>query len=229
MKFGASVPLYNREWYIGPFLEQMIEVGVKPVVALSEIPFANEGKDEPKEPDRSEEIVRRFFPEVEIVKGRFSHHRDSMRAGIERLKDHEIVFVNDCDIFMTTEDWRKLFKFIEENFQNSDVFSYDFMTIGREYYHDYRFGTGVRPGGYPPIMGLKPNIGINTMVATDGGRHLTWDDLTATVHHLRFCKGKYGGGDLYEKAPESNLHNYTVAPDEIVNRFKKWEKIIETI
>lgn len=227
MKYGYVCCCYRREWYMGPCLEQYRELGIKTVVTLGEKPFINEGKSEPLEPDRSEEIVRTYFPEVQIIKNNYSHHRDSMNAGIDALGDCDVIFVNDCDIFLTTGDWQKLFLFIEDQSRYHDMFAYDFENISKEYYYDYRFGKSARPGGYPPIMAVKNHVRMKSMVYGSGQSTALWDDKDVMIHHLRFCKGKYGGGDLYEKEPTGNLHDYAPAPQEIIDRFVKWDNILK--
>lgn len=231
IKFGAVACCYNREWYIGPFLEQMTGFGIECIVALSNIPYVNEGKDEDKEPDRSEGLCRKYFPDVRIIKGNYPHHRDSINAGIESLQNCDIIFIMDCDMFLTKEDWVKCFNFIESNYANKyNVYKVNFENMILEYYHDYNYGKSAKVGGHPPIIAVNKNIRVKSMVYADNSIDCTWDDPSIKIHHLRFCKGKYGNtGDLYMKPPQSALEDYRPAPGEIINRFKTWEKILETL
>lgn len=231
LRFGASIPSYNRDWYLGPFLEQLVNKDVKCVVALGNQPFGHEGKQEDTTPDNTRQLLDTYFPQVEVITGNYSHHRDSMNAGFDQNKfnDCDVVIVTDCDIYMESKDWDKFFNWVSDNIQH-DVFSIDFEKMIYEYYYDYRFGKGARPGGDPPIMAIKPNIRMKHMTKASEGSEVIWNDPSVTVHHLRWTchKGK-DRGELYNRPPQSALHEYTPAPEEITNSFHKWEKILETL
>lgn len=223
IKYGAVVCIYNRAWYILPFLDQMTSLGVECVVALSNAPYVNEGKSESKEPDNSEELCREYFPDVKIVKGYYPHHRDSINAGMRELQNCDIIFINDCDIFLTQDGWKECFKFIESTFMHS-IWKVDFEKMILEYYYDYNYGKGAKPGGLPPIMAVRKNINVKNMVTAEHGSDSIWNDTKVKIHHLRFCKNKYGNiGPLYTRPPQSGLDDYKPAPEEIINLFKKWE------
>ena len=108
MKIGAAVPVYNRERFIGPYLEMLLEFGVKPVVTLGERPWADFIPHEGP-PDRTEFILNKFFPDIHVIKGIFSHQKDSINQAIIRgLGGTDLRIVNDCDMFITRKDWDEL-------------------------------------------------------------------------------------------------------------------------
>src|SRR3990167_9863140 len=154
MKIGAAVPVYNRERFIGPYLEMLLEFGIKPVVTLGEKAWVDfisyEGQ-----PDRTELILNKFFPDIHVIKGVFSHQRDSVnQAIIQGLGGTDLRIVNDCDMFITRKDWDEFIKFVEDN-PTYEVYSINFENMIIEYYYDYRFGKRAIPGGDYPIVAMK--------------------------------------------------------------------------
>lgn len=226
MKIGACVPVYNRERFIGPYLEMLLDFGVLPVVALGDRPWANFAQSE-SEPDRTESILYRFFPNVKVIKGTFSHHRDSInQALINGLSETDLRLVNDCDMFITKKDWDEFVKFVEDN-SSYEVYSTNFERMIIEYYYSWKYGKPAIPGGDPPIVAMKRNVEFRHMTRTTCDNEIVWDIEGPKWHHMRFCQK--GRNDRRCNEPNENLHDYKQAPEEIANRLVKWEKILETL
>ena len=143
----------------------------------------------------------------------------------------DIIFVNDCDIFITLEDWNEGLKFIDEAWKETDVFAINFENMIKEYYFNHNYGSMAKPGGPMPIMAIKQGIRMRNMTSTEGGLEITWDEDGPLYHHMRHCKPS-GSGKKYCVEPTSVTHSmndFTPAPKEIINRIIKWEKIIKNL
>lgn len=231
LKIGAVVPVYNRERYIGPFLEMMDDFGVTCAVTLGDGPWTSQGGDEIKQPDKTERILDKYFSHMRILKGTYNHHKDSLNRGIERLQDCDIVFVNDCDMFITKKDWNDGLDFILDNWNNYEIFAINFEKMIKEYYFSHLYGRVAKPGGYPPIMAIKSKVRMKSMIKTHGGEQIVWDVETIKYHHMRYCKPT-GSGKKYSNKPTSesyNMKDFTPVPKEITDRIEKWESIVNKL
>ena len=225
MKIGAAVPVYGRERFIGAYLEMLLDFGITPVVTLgtkawvSFIPY--EGQ-----PDRTELILDKFFPEVKVIKGVFSHHRDSVNQAITNgLMGMDLILVNDCDMFITRNDWDEFVKFVEGE-HTYEVYSINFERMIIEYYFDWRYGRAALRGGDPPLVALKPPVEFRHMTRATCDNEIVWDTEGPKYHHMRFCQK--GRGDK-RCNPPVETKDYSPAPQEIADRLIKWEKILETL
>lgn len=230
-RIGAVIPVYNRERYIGPFLEMMDDFGVTCAVTLGDAPWTASGGDEVLEKDKTEKILDKYFSHMRILKGSYSHHKDSFNKGIEQLQDCDMIFVNDCDMFITLEDWNKGLEFIDKVWEEADVFAINFENMIKEYYFNHNYGCMAKPGGPMPIMAIKPDMRMRNMTSTEGGLEVVWDKDGPLYHHMRHCKPT-GSGKKYCVEPTPTIRNmddFTPAPKEIINRIIKWEKIIENL
>lgn len=227
LNLGAVVACYNREEYIGPYLDMMLEHEVDCIVNLSDKPWTHGGTQERIQVDKTEDILNRFFPSVKVNKRTFSHHKDSLNYGIDNFKEYDRVFILDCDIFLTNEDWGKMVDFLKEDM---DVFKVNFEKMIIEYYYDWRYGKAAIPGGHPPIVAIKPKVRAKNMIHTSdmSDREIVWDIEGPKLHHFRFAKQHGSGKHLYDE-PVTNLHDYKPAPEEIINRLKKWQEILKTL
>lgn len=232
LTFGASIPVYNRDWYLGPFLDQLLIKNVKCIVSLANNFYSHEGKEEDDIPDKSKLLLQKYFPQVEILEGTYSHHRDSMNAGLNagKFKDCDVVIVTDCDMYMTSNDWDKFFTWVSDNYPKYDVFSIDFENMIKEYYYDYNYGKAARRGGDYPIMAIQSSQTMKHMTESTSPNEIVWKDNSVTVHHLRWTchKGKRRG-ELYNRMPQSDLHEYSPVPTEIMDSFKKWENLLKIL
>lgn len=236
LKFGAVVPVYNRERFIGPYLEMLKKFGVIPVVTLGTEPWKSQGNDEVLEPDKTELILNKFFPEVKVLKGFYAHQRDSFNIGINWIVNEsgyncDIIMVNDCDMYITSKDWEACKEFIELNSPTHDVFSINFENMIQEYYFDHRYGRMALRGGDPPVMAIGKNVRMETMTRATSWAESVWDLEGPKWHHMRFCKPNGSGKKrCAEPTPEThNMNDFTPAPPEIFESLERWNNIIKTL
>lgn len=225
LRVGAAVPVYNRERFIGPYLEMLLDFGVKPVVTLGDRAWVDFQSSE-NVPDRTELILEKYFPQVEIIRGTFSHHRDSINTALTKLGDTDLRLVNDCDMFITRNDWEEFLKFVNDN-HTYEVYSTNFEKMIIEYYYDWRYGKAALPGGDPPIVAMKRMVEFRHMTRTTCDNEIVWDVEGPKWHHMRFCQK--GRQDRRCNEPTGDLHDYKQAPVEVVDRLVKWENILKEL
>lgn len=227
MKIGAIVCLYNRDLMIGPYLEQLTSHGIDCIVMLGEKAYRDPGRFEADTPDKSEEIVKKYFPQVKIIKGNFSKPRHQWNEGMQYFKDYDRVIINDCDLFLENKDFPKFIDFISQDY---NVFAVDHETMLIEYYSDHKYGKEALKGGYPPLIAVKPQIElINMVMAKEPYTKVVWTDPDIKWHHFRFCaKGSLTAGRYYPaiNAGVINPEEFKPAPEEITNLLNKWKKIV---
>lgn len=236
LKFAAVVPVYNREKFLGPYLDMLLDFGITPVVTLGTGPWKSQGNDEVEEQDRTELILTKYFPDVKMLKGFYAHQKDSFNIGINWLvnesgKDVDIIMVNDCDMYITAKDWEACKEFITLNIKNHDVFSINFERMIQEYYFDHRYGKGAIPGGDPPIMAIGRDVRMETMTRASSWAEAVWDIDGPKWHHMRFCKPNGSGKKrCNEPTPQnSNMADFSPAPEEVANRINKWTQLLKNI
>lgn len=226
MRIGCIVPVWNRENFIGSYLEMMQDFDVKCLVTLGSIPWSTYSDGESLEPDKSELIINKYFPDIEIIKGVYPNHRDSINIGLKKLENCDIIIITDCDMYITRKDWDEFIEWIKSNIDRYDVFSINFERMFIEYYYNHNYGTEAKKGGDVPIVALKPGIEIIRITKAHNDREIVWDVEGPKWHHMRFCKKNR----LDRKCTiPIDIKDYLPAPDEISSRLIKWKKILEII
>ena len=117
-------------------------------------------------------------------------------------------------------------RFVERE-STYEVYSINFETMIIEYYYDWRYGKPAIPGGDPPIVAMKSPVEFRHMTKTTCDNEIVWNENGPKFHHMRFCQK--GRGDRRCVEPTGDLHDFKPAPEEIINRLVKWEKILETL
>ena len=230
MKIIAAVCVYNRENFIAPYLEMLLEFGIEPVVTFGYKPWVNHSTGTPEAesdiPDKTETILDTYFKDVKTIKGIFSHHRDSINQCIPIAGDYDIMLVSDCDMFITKEDWGKQREFIEDN-RSFDTYAINHERMITEYRYDWRFGREAIKGGTPPIIAMRQGISFRHMTQTTSNNKIIWDVDGPKYHHMRWCK-KDRSDDVSDRIPDISW-NDSPAPPEIFDRLDKWQKIVENM
>ena len=168
-------------------------------------------------------LIAPFDPSVirDIEKG-----INSANLGFTAAPDGNILRIN---IPALTSDRRDEFiKFVETN-PSYEVYSINFERMIIEYVYDYRFGKGAIRGGDPPIVAMKPPVELKHMTKTTCDNELVWDVDGPKYHHMRFCQKGRVNSKSEPTSENSNINDYKPAPEEISNRLKKWETILETL
>lgn len=231
MRIGAAVTLYNREYFIGAYLEQLLKHDIIPIVALSDTPWGHGkewgGNEETLEHDKSEQILANYFPEVTVIKGTFLNHRESFMAACDELHRIKVdrIILNDCDMFLEDKNWSYFKDFISTH---GCLWKINHATSIIEYFYDYNYGKPASPGGPPPLLAYALNCGLQPQNMTNMNRDIDfkmWDNVKIPFHHFRYCKANGSGKHKCQK-PETD--DFTPAPEEIRILLDKWQTICKS-
>lgn len=224
MLIKAAVPVRNRENFIGAYLEMLIDFGVTPIVSFGTESWVNHANEEDNLADKTEKILDTYFPDIKRVSGEYSHHRDSINACLKVAGHYDLILVNDCDMFITKDDWNKFIEFVSK--ENYNVYSINFETMIQEYYFDWRYGKPAMRGGDPPILAMKQNVDFIHMTKTSNAEEIVWNEEGPKYHHMRFCNKNRQDKRC---AVPLNTKDYTEAPKEISDRLERWQEILKTL
>lgn len=138
MRIGLQTPSYNSEKWIYPFLKLSDGLLDKRVIVQGREPikFVHQEHGLAMEPDRSEALIRKEFPDVDIIyqeKAEFGPH--FWQQGHDHLKgDVDFILRFDSDEMLLRKDWERLVNWLRElkelgamgvNFGNAILYTYD--------------------------------------------------------------------------------------------------------
>lgn len=239
-KIGAIIPLWNQELFIKPHLD-MLTRGVDRILVLSQGgPLPNYHKEHgySVKKDRSEDIIRHYFPQVEIVESAFPWQTMDFSAplyneGLVQMKDCDIVFRLDPDMFWIDEDWDKLISFVRST--DFDCYRMKFATDSVNYYMTGDYDHGLKDAReYDPLLVSPKNLFQEILDYPDDNMCIL--DLGIMCHHFRcWNKPKSTGPDWVErpflkdalKAYGDN-GKFWKCPEEIKVKIESWLEELNT-
>lgn len=209
IKIGTITPSWNSEKFIIPHLRMITRLTDRNVLLQGTAPWpiykAEHGLSDT--PDSSEQLVKDNFPKVEIHTARINEYRaDLYNQGLELLKDMDVVFKLDTDMFLTRKDWTMLIDFVKDN--PADCYWLGWKEHCIDYSYDLDHGK------------RSPEIGEPLAVSPKKRFHNYYDypvenkieiDIPIVIHHLRGWKGK---GNSLEWVNSQN-YDWIKAPKEI--------------
>lgn len=106
MSTGAFLCVYHEERRIGPAIAQLLPHMDRILVLLSDEPWHPAPLTDP---DRTEWLLRKYYPSVEIVRGTWFDETDQRNDALDRLHGFDRVFLQDPDEYFTTETIKEIF------------------------------------------------------------------------------------------------------------------------
>lgn len=207
---GTVTPNWNTERFIVPHMKMITKYTDHNVVLQGTAPWPNHQKEHgiKSVPDKSESLIRKYFPSVEIHTAVINDFKAELyNQGLTLLKDCDIVLKFDTDMFLTEKDWSRLIKFIRST--GYDCYKLVWNKCVVEYAYDLDHGIKNK-SDYEPIA-VSPKTMFHNYVdyTASDPIDIDWEDFT--VHHLRGWKGKANSLDWINKQSVKWL----VAPTEI--------------
>lgn len=165
-RIGSVTPIWNQELWIKPHFEMLSKLD-KNVVLLHERPLPNYHKEHGYgvEPDLSEKLIREMFPRVEVYKSYYPEGKefgaDIYNEGLQYLKDCDIVFRLDPDMFFEDQVWEDLLDCI----QNTDFECYrmDFSQDSMNYYMTGDFDHGLKDAQEFDMLAFNPEYELTDL------------------------------------------------------------------
>lgn len=235
-KIGAIVLNWNMERFLRPHLDMLLEQ-----IPSQDILFAQQdGPWEPyarehgysRIPDNSEQIVLDEYPGIKVVHVS-SDSSDpaymiahSMNQALEYMRDYDIVFRLDPDMFFTPGDWKKFVDYIRET--SYSCYCLDWSTNSVDYYRDFDHGVIDQVETDP--LAANPEYNYGRLLGYPGRKHIL--DEGIILHHLRNWKDSVDEDFIEGRKPNANGYagelvkkygkdgKWIRAPREIRERFK---------
>lgn len=143
MKIASVTAVYNNEEVVGTKLESL-SIFEKNIVVLGERKLDDiEGL---LAPDRTEKIIKYYFPNVTLIKGDYRTLAEQLNAGIEYAVGYDYIFTIDADAIFIDKDMEKIVDFCNSN-HGFDFYGYPTNMVVDFYYDLY--------SGRPRISELK--------------------------------------------------------------------------
>lgn len=159
-RIGSITPIWNQELWIKPHFEMLSKLD-KNVVVLCDKPLPNYHKEHgySTEPDLSEEILRKKFPNVEIYNMTVP---DGVEFGawlynecLPYVQDCDIVFRLDPDMFFEDSVWEHMLEYIRNT--NYDCYRMDFAPDSVNYYMTGDFDHGLKDAQEHDMLAFNPH------------------------------------------------------------------------
>jgi hypothetical protein len=249
-KIGSFTPIWNQEMWIKPHFEMLSKLD-RNVVFLHERPFPNYEKEHGYSiiPDLSETILRTQFPNVEIYESHYPQGKefgaDVYNEGMQFLRDCDIVFRLDPDMFFEEKVWDDFLKYIQET--DFEAYRMDFNQQSVNYYMTNDFEHGLKDAQEFDPLALNPKYRLETPVVLHNGKRMVsqfqyphGNDVVIDFpgffcHHFRGWnkpKSTPNPGWLETPFAKQALEKYgpwQVCPESIRTKVENWQKELEVL
>jgi hypothetical protein len=167
---------------------------------------------------KPEEIIRKHFPDVEIVHTKLTINDDYFWRQFNTLsKGYDYVTRFDVDMLMKNNDWNHMINFVRSNEYN--FYKLNFTTNSIDYYVD--FDHGIMDANERDTMITKQDNYFHYMTETaikHDGYTMEWPGWM--VHHFRgWNKPKSTNYDSLKSNPYFKDREFISAPKEIREMF----------
>lgn len=171
-KIGSITPIWNQEMWIKPHFKMLSKLD-KNVVIIHKRPLPNYKNEHGYSdvPDKSEEILRSEFPNVEIYYSEYPEGKefgaDIYNEGLKYLQDCDIVFRLDPDMFFEDQVWEDLLSYVQNT--TYDCYRMDFSNDSINYYMTGDFEHGLRDAQEMDPLAFNPKYKLDTPIITENG------------------------------------------------------------
>lgn len=227
MKIGSITCNWNGERFIRPHLNMLSQGVDRMIVLQGTAPWDDYVREQgvSVQPDRSEEIIRTEFPQVEIyTASQNKFGADLYNQGLEILSDCDLVLRLDYDMFLTKKEFNIFLDMLANGI--SDCYRINFSTRTINYYYDCDHGVK-NAKEFDPIA-VSPRGRFRGLLSYDYGLTEIITDAPWTIHHMRGFKGAANSIDWIEgrktdveftaqevREKYGNNGKWYIAPDEI--------------
>jgi hypothetical protein len=164
-RIGSVTPIWNQQLWIGPHFEMLSQLD-KNVVVMHKRPLPNYEKEHgySVEPDRSEQLIRTFFPKVEIYYSDYPEGKefgaDIYNECLQYVQDCDIVFRLDPDMFFEDKVWKDLLNYIQTT--QFDCYRMDFAKDSINYYMTGDFEHGLKDAQEFDMLAFNPKYSLSS-------------------------------------------------------------------
>lgn len=229
-KLGSLTPIYNNEPFIIPHFKMLESYGIdRNVVLLGSRPFPQYHVEHgySLKPDKSEELLKKRFPKVEIFPSNYSGEFGASlyNQAFPFMRDCDIVLIFDVDMLFTPPDWKKMIDFIRNT--DHDCYRMNYCDNSINYYMD--FDHGLKDAKEFDPRAINPKYDFEQVLEYPHGKQYVMEWESWVCHHFRgWCKPKsvtknWPESDYARQAfrDYSNNGDWFHCPTEIRNMFDK--------
>ena len=227
-KIGAITPIWNQEIFLKPHFDMLSSLD-KHVVMIQPAPLGQYQQEHGigEKPDRSEQLIKEMYPNVEIHYGRGhkEFNEELYNEILAYVQDMDIVFRLDVDMFFTEEDWNKLLEYIQ--MVDADAFLMNFKRNSINYYADYDHGAMDAEEFDPIAFNPKYPLEWRSGLIAGGDMHNIISIDKWMCHHCRgWNKPKSIGKDWVKDHEEwvKKYNGWHKMPEEIRTKLELWQK-----
>jgi len=195
-RIASFTPFWNQELWINPHFDMLSKLDFN-LVAMHREPLPSYHKEHgySRKPDRSEELLKKYFPNVKMIESDYPASMDFraelFNEGLALLQDYDIVFRLDPDMFWTAENWDKMLDYIRST--NFDAYRMDFAPDSINYYMTGDFDHGLKDAKEHDVLAVNPKKPFQYIEDEFSVQPLAWDYGNETFfkfpgfmcHHFR--------------------------------------------
>lgn len=233
-KIGTVTPIWNQELFLKPHFDLITQLD-RNIVLLQSGPMPNyERHGIGDKPDRSERILREFFPQVEIYDATYPPGRDFgsglYNEGLERMQDCDIVLRLDVDMIWSPKDFQKMVDYIRDT--EYDCYQMNFSADSVNYYMTGDYEHGLKDAQEFDPLGADPRHLYQGLLDYPSNNRVTMD-LGITCHHFRGWNKPISTPPGWDKQLDSeyfkrysNNGEWYVCPDDVRKPMEEWQKTL---
>lgn len=188
-RIASITPLWNQQIFVGPHFELLQELDYNLVLLQNGVlPSYRDNHGYSMEPDKSEKILRTYFPKVEIVQSKYDSSQDFKcelyNEGLRQTQDYDIVLRLDPDMIWTKKDFREMIDFMRNT--DFDCYRMNFSKDSINYYITWDYEHGLKDAAEFDALGVSPKKMFSGIVdyPADNGTIMSFNDGWM-CHHFR--------------------------------------------
>lgn len=239
-KIGSITPIWNQEMFLKPHFDALADLD-KNVVFMQQGPLPNYDQHGiGDEPDFSEKILRKLYPNVEIYQSKYDYKKD-FQSGLyneclPKVQDCDIVFRLDPDMFFLDKDWKALLDFI--NSTDFDCYRMDFENDSVNYYMSWDYEHGVKDAKEFDPLAVNPKNDFENILDYSMDNHTLIKLDGWMCHHMRgwnkpkSCPPNWHLQPQHRELPlyyGDEFGMWLRVPKEIKDKLEAWRKDLERI
>jgi len=205
-KIGAVYPLWNQQLFIKPHLDMVLPHVNRCVVLMQPGPLPSYHREHGYsiKKDKTEEIIRRYFPEVEIVESTHPNTEEFgaelYNEGLELMQECDIVTRFDPDMFWTPKAMGDFFDYIRST--EFDCYKMDFHNDSVNYSITKDYEHGLKDAQEYDPLAVDPRTRFSGLLDYASKNPCIYKREEWLCHHFRgWNKPKSTPVDWYESQP----------------------------
>lgn len=236
-KIASFSPIWSQETFIGPHFELLKKLDHNLVSLQNGVLPSYREHGYLEKPDKSEEILHKYFPKVEIIQSKNDSSKDFgcelYNEGLRMLQDYDIVLRLDPDMIWTEKDFDTMINYMRTT--NFDCYRMNFAKDSINYYMTWDYEHGLKNAQeFDPLAVSPKNMFTGIIDYTQENNTVMNFGDGWMCHHFRGWNKPKSTHKWWFIQPvaQRELINYGnkgkwfICPDTIKDRMEWWKKEI---